>query len=176
MLKESPLCSFNASISMYILADITKKSSNLRTFCRKIANFWFTRRGQFLSEIWMGGSLYFSMTGFEFLSHQLLSISCIRHGQNQIPLCTWLCPPKLIISARTNYGHKVCGLPLLRCWLLPHQLVFNYPAWISCWRPTAPNIPSSSSNQLHHQCDRVGRDASLAFFFYKSQLTDVALI
>ena len=41
-----------------------QKSSNLRTFCRKIANFWFTCfRGQFLSKIWMGGSLYFSMTG-----------------------------------------------------------------------------------------------------------------
>ena len=39
-------------------------SSNLRTFCRKMANFWFTRfRGQFLSKIWMGGSLYFYMTG-----------------------------------------------------------------------------------------------------------------
>ena len=41
-----------------------QKSSNLHTFFRKIANFWFTRfRGQFLSKIWMGGSLYFSMTG-----------------------------------------------------------------------------------------------------------------
>ena len=42
-------------------------SSNLRAFCRKMANFWFTRfRGQFLSKIWMGGSLYFSMTGVQW--------------------------------------------------------------------------------------------------------------
>ena len=47
-----------------------QKSSNLRTFCRKIANFWFTRfRGQFLSKIWMGGSLYFSMTGYGIYGH-----------------------------------------------------------------------------------------------------------
>ena len=83
-----------------------QKSSNLRTFCRKIANFWFTRfRGQFLSKIWMGGSLYFSMTG---LVHMIILLDVL---------------------------HDVRGL-LHHLWLRLHQLlpksdVFMMSSWIS---------------------------------------------
>ena len=94
-----------------------QKSSNLRTFCRKIANFWFMRfRGQFLSKIWTGGSLYFSMTGVRNIMLQVLDrikswhipqawegqngSPCRRHQRPAFPDLHTLGDPSFFLSVR----------------------------------------------------------------------------
>ena len=58
---------------MYFLADITKKVPIYVHFVKKLQTFDLRALGgQFLSKIWMGGSLYFSMTGIVMSRRQTI--------------------------------------------------------------------------------------------------------